>query len=240
MVEITVLCVTCLACEASCSPTWLFRVNWMVSITFLYGNRPCPFTDATPKWMLITIIPLKEILRNSMLYPRLLGPSYLSILNSISKFFPNFFKRISFPNFQNYPSIVKILLKELLFLINLQKEKTIPLDSLLGWKDFFYYFIDHLVRIILYRKKGRKKGETRIFRRKSMSRQAGTLENNYIPITKIISHLSWMERRNSLDFLPRKDDGEGDDDTIRGINLFFYLMKTNLRKKKLRIDARKS
>lgn len=73
-----------------------------------------------------------------------------------------------------------------------------------------------------------------------MSRQAGTLENNYIPITKIISRLSWMERRNSLDFLPRKDDGEGDDDTIRGINLFFYLMKTNLRKKKLRIDARKS
>lgn len=73
-----------------------------------------------------------------------------------------------------------------------------------------------------------------------MSRQAGTLENNYIPITKIISRLSWMERRNSLDFLSRKDDGEGDDDTIRGINLFFYLMKTNLRKKKLRIDARKS
>lgn len=118
MVEITVLCVTCLACEASCSPTWLFRVNWMVSITFLYGNRPCPFTDATPKWMLITIIPLKEILRNSMLYPRLLGPSYLSILNSISKFFPNFFKRISFPNFQNYPSIVKILLNERIIIFN--------------------------------------------------------------------------------------------------------------------------
>lgn len=73
-----------------------------------------------------------------------------------------------------------------------------------------------------------------------MSRQAGTLENNYIPITKIVSRLSWMEWRNSSNFLPRKEDGERDDDAIRRINLFFYLMKTNLRQKKLRIDARKS
>ena len=46
MVEIAVARDTCSACEASCFPTRLFRVNWMVSITFLDGNRPCRSADA--------------------------------------------------------------------------------------------------------------------------------------------------------------------------------------------------
>lgn len=37
-----------------------------------------------------------------------------------------------------------------------------------------------------------------------MSRQADTLENNYILITKIVSRLFWMEWRNSSNFLGKK------------------------------------